>query len=55
VGHTPPQPELEAHAFWMVDPCVWMSMMDASWRVRCAVIEDGGVNVVERSLARSAA
>jgi hypothetical protein len=52
VGHTPPQPELEAHGFWMVDPCVWMSMMDASWRVRYAVIEDGGVTVVESAVDR---
>lgn len=55
VGHTPPQPELEARGFWMVDPCAWMSMMDASWRVRYAVIEDWEVAVMERELARSAA
>jgi hypothetical protein len=54
-GHTPPQPGLEARGFWMVDPCVWMSMTDAPWRVRYAVIEDGGVAVVERELARRVA
>jgi hypothetical protein len=50
-GHTPPQPELEADGFWMVDPCVWM-MMHGSWRFRYAVIEDGEVAVVERSLTQ---
>ncbi len=53
-GHTPPQPELEADGFWMVDPCVWRSL-DCPRCFRYAVIQDGEVTVVERELQRAVA
>jgi hypothetical protein len=45
VGHTPPQPELEADGFYMIDPCAWMMMLDGPGRLRYAVIEEGRVEV----------
>jgi Calcineurin-like phosphoesterase len=49
VGHTPPQPELEASGFFMVDPCVFRGWRD-SRRYRYGLIENGRVQVREGTL-----
>lgn len=55
VGHTPPQPELEAQGFYMIDPCAWMMILDGPGRFRYAVIEEGRVEVREGTRATARA
>ena len=55
VGHTPPQPELEAEGFYMIDPCAWMMMVDGPGRLRYAVIEEGRVEVCDAAGAKAGA
>lgn len=49
-GHTPPQQDLEASGFYMIDPCAWLMDFGEPGQFRYAVIEDGQVRVTGGTL-----